>query len=253
MEMCLAPILILYYFPAEFSRHLYDNARRRRKFSHLPGQGRILPAFWRCGNAASLHYSPVSTFHHASKPSTPTPSLSLSLYPLSLEYTSSISRVDLVPPPPPPSIFFAAPPITETDDTVAPPLPAAPSIFASAFGYPDIFIDARSLAYSPPYLLVHQPRWIYEDRKSPLERTRKTSKDVNLRVARGRERERVFCLSEEFITIPLAMGSGHLPLSLLSTPRPSILFSINRDSLPRYHSNRFLVSVRPSVRPFQDL
>lgn len=117
------------------------------------------------------------------------PSLSLSLYPLSLEYTSSISRVDLVPPPPPPSIFFAAPPITETDDTVAPPLPAAPSIFASAFGYPDIFIDARSLAYSPPYLLVHQPRWIYEDRKSPLERTRKTSKDVNLRVARGRERE----------------------------------------------------------------
>lgn len=48
------------------------------------------------------------------------------------------------------------------------------------------------------------------------------------------------------------MGSGHLPLSLLSTPRPSILFSINRDSLPRYHSNRFLVSVRPSVSRFMN-
>lgn len=28
MEMRLAPILILYYFPAEFSRHLYDNAKK---------------------------------------------------------------------------------------------------------------------------------------------------------------------------------------------------------------------------------
>lgn len=34
MEMHLAPVLILfYYFPAELSRHLYDNARRR-KFPH---------------------------------------------------------------------------------------------------------------------------------------------------------------------------------------------------------------------------
>lgn len=103
MEMCLAPILILYYFPAEFSRHLYDNARRRRKFSHLPGQGRILPAFWRCGNAASLHYSPVSTFHHASKPSTPTLSLSLSLFIHCLSntrrrYRASISFLLLLPP-----------------------------------------------------------------------------------------------------------------------------------------------------------
>lgn len=248
MEMCLAPILILYYFPAEFSRHLYDNARRRRKFSHLPGQGRILPAFWRCGNAASLHYSPRSiTLPNLAHQ----PPLSLSLYPLSLEYTSSISRVDLVPPPPPPSIFFAAPPITETDDTVAPPLPAAPSIFASAFGYPDIFIDARSLAYSPPYLLVHQPRWIYEDRKSLLERTRKTSKDVNLRVARGRERESL--LFKRRVYYDSSRDGKRTSASLPPIYSTSLLFSINRDSLPRYHSNRFLVSVRPSVRPFQDL
>lgn len=100
MEMCLAPILILYYFPAEFSRHLYDNARRRRKFSHLPGQGRILPAFWRCDNAASLHYSPRSiTLPNLAHQ----PSLSLSLFIHCLSntrrrYRASISFLLLLPP-----------------------------------------------------------------------------------------------------------------------------------------------------------
>ena len=112
--------------------------RRTRKFSHLPGQKRrILAAFWRCG--ASLHYSPASAFHHAPKPSLANP-LSLPIV-SPLEYASSVSRVDLVSPP---SIFFAAPPITETDDTLAPPLPAAPSIFASANSDIRIFLSMRS-------------------------------------------------------------------------------------------------------------
>lgn len=67
------------------------------------------------------------------------------------------------------------------------------------------------------YLLVHQPRWIYEDRKSP----RKTSKDVNLRVARATqgEREREALLFKRRVyydsSIPL---DGHLPSSLYSPP-----------------------------------
>lgn len=108
--------------------------RRTRKFSHLSGQRRILAAFWRCG--ASLHYSPASAFHHAPKPSLANPLSS----PLSLlsntrrRYRASIQF----------SIFFAAPPITETDDTLAPPLPAAPSIFASANSDIRIFLSMRS-------------------------------------------------------------------------------------------------------------
>lgn len=194
MEMRLAPILILYYFPAEFSRHLYDNAKK------------IFPSPQKnpSGNAASSHYSPASAFHHARvapKPSTP-PSLSLHCLSSRIRVVG-IARRSRFSSSPSPSIFFAAPPITETDDTVAPPLPAAPSIFASAFGYPDIFIDARSLAYSPSHISL----FINHAGFTKIANLRaKRRKIENLRVARAtqgeRERERLFCSSEEFITIP---------------------------------------------------
>lgn len=138
MEMRLAPILILYYFPAEFSRHLYDNAKANKKIFPSPRPEEKDP----CGLLALRRV--LALFSRLRVPSrSQTEPRQPSLLPIvsPLEYASSVSRVDLVSPP---SIFFAAPPITETDDTLAPPLPAAPSIFASANSDIRIFLSMRS-------------------------------------------------------------------------------------------------------------
>lgn len=98
MEMRLAPILILYYFPAEFSRHLYDNAKKifpspQKNPSGVAATPRpriILPPP-RSITLASL----PNRAHLPPSPSIVSP----------LEYASSVSRVDLVSPPPPPPQF----------------------------------------------------------------------------------------------------------------------------------------------------
>lgn len=104
MEMYLAPILILYYFPAEFSRHLYDNARQRRKFSHFPAR-EILPPpriILPPSVSIALQRSPRSRTGHKLS----SPLLSSPLSPLQYTYTPPRSRLS---PPLPRSIFFAAP------------------------------------------------------------------------------------------------------------------------------------------------
>lgn len=218
MEMRLAPILILYYFPAEFSRHLYDNAKK------------IFPSPQKnpSGNAASSHYSPASAFHHARvapKPSTP-PSLSLHCLSSRIRVVG-IARRSRFSSSPSPSIFFAAPPITETDDTVAPPLPAAPSIFASAFGYPDIFIDARSLAYSPSHISL----FINHAGFTKIANLRaKRRKIENLRVARATQGERErdsFVQAKSLLRFLDSSRWTSASFSLL----PSLRNLINRDSL----------------------
>lgn len=129
MEMYLAPILILYYFPAEFSRHLYDNARQRRKFSHFPAR-EILPPpriILPPSVSIALQRSPRSRTGHK---------LSSPLH--CLLSNTPIHRLDLVSPPLPPP-----PPINFLRRTKQSSRHATPSILASAFEYPDIFIDAR--------------------------------------------------------------------------------------------------------------
>lgn len=136
MEMYLAPILILYYFPAEFSRHLYDNARQRRKFSHFPAR-EILPPpriILPPSVSIALQRGPRSRTGHKLS------SLLLSspLSPLQYTYTP-YRRLDLVSPPLPPP----PPPINFLRRTKQSSRHATSSILASAFEYPDIFIDAR--------------------------------------------------------------------------------------------------------------
>lgn len=99
MEMYLAPILILYYFPAEFSRHLYDNARQRRKFSQPEKSFRLLALFFH----HRFHRAPKAGHNHPLLPN--------------LRIAASISFLPL----PSRSIFFAAP-------VVAPRHPSSPRL-----------------------------------------------------------------------------------------------------------------------------
>lgn len=221
MEMRLAPILILYYFPAEFSRHLYDNAKKifpspQKNPSGVAATPRpriILPPP-RSITLASLPnraYLPPSLPHCLS----------------SRIRVVGIARRSRFSSSPSPSIFFAAPPITETDDTVAPPLPAAPSIFASAFGYPDIFIDARSLAYSPSHISL----FINHAGFTKIANLRaKRRKIENLRVARATQGEREkdsFVQAKSLLRFLDSSRWTSASFSLL----PSLRNLINRDSL----------------------
>lgn len=159
MEMYLAPILILYYFPAEFSRHLYDNARQRRKFSHftareiLPPPRIILPP----SVSIALQRSPRSRTGHK---------LSSPLH--CLLSNTPIHRLDLVSPPPPlPSPDqFSSPHQT----VVAPRHAIHPRLGFRISGY----------FYRCPYPLVHPPD---SPRSGESETRGQKSRDVNLRSA----------------------------------------------------------------------
>lgn len=162
MEMYLAPILILYYFPAEFSRHLYDNARQRRKFSHFPAR-EILPPpriILPPSVSIALQRGPRSRTGHKLS------SLLLSS-PLSpLQYTYTPPRSRLSPPPSPPADQFSSPHQT----VVAPRHAIHPRLGFRISGY----------FYRCPYPLVHPPD---SPRSGESETRGQKSRDVNLRSA----------------------------------------------------------------------
>lgn len=212
MEMRLAPILILYYFPAEFSRHLYDNAKKifpspQKNPSGVAATPRpriILPPP-RSITLASL----PNRAHLPPSPSIVSP----------LEYASSVSRVDLVSPPPPPPQFSS------------PHHQSPKQMTRSRRRYPPRHRSSPRLSDIRIFLSMPAPSHTLP-RISPcssttldLRRSQISAQNVERRKftsgARdtGRERERETLLFKRRVyydsSIPL---DGHLPPSLYSPP-----------------------------------
>lgn len=223
MEMRLAPILILYYFPAEFSRHLYDNAKKifpspEKNPSGVAATPRpriILPP------PRSITLASLPNRAHLPPPSLPH-CLSSRIRVVGIARRSRFSSS------PSPSIFFAAPPITETDDTVAPPLPAAPSIFSPRLSDIRIFLSMPAPSHTLPRISPCSSTTL------DLRRSQISAQNVERRKftsgARdtGRERERdSFVQAKSLLRFLDSSRWTSASFSLL----PSLRNLINRDSL----------------------
>lgn len=242
MEMRLAPILILYYFPAEFSRHLYDNAKKIFPSPEKNPSGvaatprpRIILPPPRSITLASL----PNRAHLPPSPSIVSP----------LEYASSVSRVDLVSPPPPPPQFSS--PHHQSPKQMTRSRRRYPPRHRSSPRLSDIriFLSMPAPSHTLPRISPCSSTTLDLRRSQISTQNVERSKIYEWRARhRERERERLFCSSEEFITIPRFLSMDIC--LLLSTPLPQE-FDKPRFVITRY---RFSVSgLRPSVRPFRDL
>lgn len=201
----------------------------RRKFSHL--HRRILPATPR----PRIILPPPRSITLASLPNRahlpPSPSI---VSPL--EYAASVSRVDLVSPPPPPPQFSS--PHHQSPKQMTRSRRRYPPRHRSSPRLSDIriFLSMPAPSHTLPRISPCSSTTLDLRRSQISAQNVERSKFTSGARDTGRERERLFCSSEEFITIPRFLSMDIC--LLLSTPLPQE-FDKPRFVITRY---RFSVS-----------